>query len=127
MLEKLKIKLFATQPIAKVSERDITEIINKQYPENASLVLEKLQLIEHDSISTKNRIKAAILKLANRDLDRIDSLVDQANTDFRDVLAPAEYPRNSKNGFTDQTKSEDKREYLADWVEYETWLNTYTQ
>jgi hypothetical protein len=127
MLEKLKIKLFATQPIAKVSERDITAIINKQYPENASLVLEKLQLIEHDSISTKNRIKAAILKLANRDLDRIDSLVDQANTDFRDVLAPAEYPRNSKNGFTDQTKSEDKREYIADWVEYEIWLNTYTQ
>ncbi len=121
--EVLKIKLFGHEPVAKVTQKKLAQIIRRDYGNCAIEIEQKLQKVISDSLSGKSRISAAILKLANKDLNAIDRLVELSNTDCRDVLAPAEYPGYSKVAFRDISKSDKKRLYISDWKEYSTWLN----
>jgi hypothetical protein len=67
-------------------------------------------------------VRLAILKLAQRDPQRVERLVQLARTDYRDVLSPAEYPRYDK---LDLHSSEEERTRAIelDWAEYQEWLN----
>lgn len=121
MNEKLKIKLFGTQPSAKISEELLEQLINREFPSSKNEVTEKLKLVNSDSTAGTRRISAAILKLTNRDFGKLDSLIQQANQDSRDILSAAEYPRISEEGFigfNSRTESQNKELYLADWNEY---------
>lgn len=45
------------------------------------------------------RVQLAVLKLCEGDRARLENLVRMAKTDYRDVLAYAEYPEEMKLGF----------------------------
>lgn len=126
MLEKLKIKYLGIQPVAKISKELLDKLIRRDLPENYEMVKQKLDLIKSDSFNGQNRLSAAVLKLSNGDLNKIDSYIEMCNSDYRNVVSEAEYPRVSKIGFIDmeQTKSSKLREYyLEDWTEYTNWIN----
>jgi hypothetical protein len=123
MFEKKKITLFGEQPTAKISEKTLKRLIKRDFPNQAEIIYSKLIGIKGDSLNGKRRIAASILKLANKDLDEIEQLINKANEDYRDVLAKSEYPRNSSYDFGERTEKENKKDYIQDWEEYSDWLN----
>lgn len=123
MFEKEKIKLFGNQPVAKISNAELEFLIYREFSKNTDLVKLKLAEIQNDPQNGKNRICAAILKLAKSDLNKIDFLINKAKEDFRDIVSEAEYPRASKYGFDLPNEKELKTVYLEDWNEYVEWKN----
>tara|TARA_R110000744_G_scaffold24445_3_gene61273 strand:- start:1819 stop:2193 length:375 start_codon:yes stop_codon:yes gene_type:complete len=111
------------QPVAKISDAELEKLIDREFPENSDLIKRKLTEIQSDSQNGKNRIGAAVLKLAKSDLNAIDFLIKKANDDFRDIVSQAEYPRASKYGFDEPNEKELKTDYLNDWTEYVDWKN----
>ena len=71
----------------------------------------------------RDRVQIAILKLSDSDPDRLAELVALAKRDYRDVLADAEYPEQSRTGGRNtppaeelvRIRREDRRQYL-DWL-----------
>lgn len=70
-----------------------------------------------------NRVQLAVLKLSGPDLFKLQRNIDSAGQDYRDVLAWAEYPRQS-NKWNITDISEKQKLIEADRNEYEKWLNT---
>lgn len=75
------------------------------------------------------RVKLAAVKLSKGSYETLVSAVASARTDFRDVLAWAEYPRQMKSGAMSSSPSEEgqrRREEITrkDRQEYEEWLRT---
>ena len=113
-----------TQQVAKISTDLLSKLILREFPNDIELVTSKLEQVNSDSEAGQRRISAAILKLANRELNELDSLIDKANFDFRDIVAAAEYPRNSQHMFGERaTKEQLQSEYQNDWEDYSMWLN----
>jgi hypothetical protein len=113
------------QPIARFEEGEIDFLINREFPEKAQEVRNKFSGLQEFWISTI-RTKAAILKLAEGDFDKIKGLIKNANADPRDVIANAEYPRYMKMGYTERSKMSDEEKQVIfdkDWEEYQTWKN----
>jgi hypothetical protein len=117
--------MFGDQPTPNITDKILDRIIEKDYPNDFHEIKKKLELIESDSKKGKNRFAAAVLKLADRDLTKIDSLIEVCNNDFRDVIMQAEYPRTYKDDFDDMDEVEEKNAYLDDWTDYLKWLNKY--
>lgn len=117
MFEILRIILLGNQPIAKVDTRTLERILKRDFGNRANEAKQKLQSVN----SSSNRILAAIIKLADKDFDKLDHYIDACNTDFRDILLLAEYPRCAKLGF--EITKNIKLIYLKDWIEYSRWLN----
>ena len=123
MFEEHKIKIFGIQPVAKVTSHQLDKIIAREFPKHLEEVNMKLYRVVGDNPNGINRISAAIIKLANKNVELIDYYIDKANNDSRDVLSQAEYPRYSKLDFEDLEKQKIKNIYLDDWREYSNWLN----
>jgi len=68
------------------------------------------------------RVRLAVLKLAGADQARLHSLVDAAKSDFRDVLAWAEYPAQMKSDSWLLAPAENKLLVQQDRDQYEDWL-----
>jgi hypothetical protein len=89
-------------------------------------VLEALGKIQGDSPEGQVRTQLAVLKLADGHTDRVLELVTLARSDFRDVVAPAEYPQQTTLGFASyaglpeaeraRLAQEDRAQYLA-WLQ----------
>jgi hypothetical protein len=122
MFDLLKIKLFGHQPVAKISDQLLDTLIERDYKSNADIVKTKLQNINSDSQAGKNRIAAGIIKLANKNFDNLDGLIEKANEDSRDIMMWAEYPRCAKVGFDELDKKQMKQVYLDDFIEFSNWL-----
>ncbi|HXV59705.1 MAG TPA: hypothetical protein VEK15_03360 [Vicinamibacteria bacterium] len=81
------------------------------------------------SESGQTRIRLAMLKLAAGSLDKLEELLEDAQRDFRDVVAAAEYPEalRSKHLRGPHLSPEEQREREAirqrDRRQYERWLN----
>lgn len=123
MFEVFKIKYLGVQPEAKVTTLRLESLIAREFPRHIEEVTLKFYKVKGDTPNGMNRISAAILKLADKDLSSIDHYIEMANADSRDVLALAEYPRCSKIGFDNFDKNQMKEVYLDDWREYSKWLN----
>ncbi len=97
-------------------------LISREFPDDKEITRTKLNKIKSDSENVKNRIATSILKLANKELERIDFLIKRANKDFRDIVSEAEYPRAHKLGFElfDKEEKTIKEVLLADWEEFST-------
>lgn len=73
----------------------------------------------------RERVQLAILKLSNGDLEQLTYYLKEAKSDLREVVVPAEYPGQSKDGLVGWVKlsepekqrisSEDNRQYL-EWL-----------
>ena len=69
------------------------------------------------------RVRLAILKLANGNLDRLLDQTQTAIQDYRDVLSEAESPRYSREiGFGDVSESVQRAVIDDDWRQYCEWL-----
>jgi hypothetical protein len=71
------------------------------------------------------RVQLAILKLSERRRDRLPRLVQMAKTDYRDVLACAEYPEEMRTGFVEMrrlSKAEAQAIRQRDREQYRAWL-----
>ena len=122
MFDLLKIKLFGHQPVAKISDQLLDTLIERDYKGNADIVKTKLKNINSGNQAGKNRIAAGILKLADKNFDALDELIEKANTDCRDIFMWAEYPRCAKVGFDELDKKQMKQIYLDDFIEFSNWL-----
>ena len=112
------------QRIPDFKEGEIEFLILREFPERAREVENKFSGLQKFWINT-NRTKAAILKLAEGDFDKIRELIKQANADPRDVIAYAEFPCSMKIGWSDNNMTEEEKEELRqnDWEEYQDWRN----
>ena len=122
MFEALRIRIFGTQPVAKVSDNTLERLIQREFDSLSNEVKQRFKQLNSDTHNGKNRLSAAILKLSNKDLSAIDFYIGMSNNDFRDVIYRAEYPRSFKFGFGEM-KENKKRIYLDDWTEYNKWIN----
>ena len=78
---------------------------------------------EEDYENEISRVKLAILKLAGSDLNEISKYTLMAKQDYRDVLAWAEYPRQSENWSVSDSQRKNKL-IQADREEHQKWLIT---
>jgi hypothetical protein len=69
-------------------------------------------------------VRLAALKLANGSLEGLRRAVDRAKLDYRDVLAPAEYPKFTEFGLrARRLRSRVQQQIFSDdWQQYERWL-----
>ena len=123
MFEIFRIKYFGIQPVAKVKSKTIERIIRRDYGGNFHEVKRKLESVRSDAPGGLNRLSAAVLKLANGHVSKIDSLIKKCNLDFRDVVSEAEYPRFFKLASSKIESREARAIYLSDWIDYTRWLN----
>jgi hypothetical protein len=115
------------QPTPKVSRADVERIVRRDYPEEEFLdVLNVLgEYGTEDYHREKERVQLAVLKLARGSPEKLRREIEGAKCDYRDVLAPAEYPDYSKKIFRiDELPKEEQRRIIeADWKQYTDWLN----
>lgn len=100
-------------------------LVAREFPERALEVENKFAGLQEFWINT-NRTKAAILKLADGNFDKIKGLIKEANADPRDVIAYAEFPRSMNMGWTEKrtmTPEEKEEVRQKDWEEYLEWKN----
>ena len=111
------------QPVMKISNEELDFLISREFPNDKEVVRTKLNKIKYDSENGKNRISTSVLQLADRDLQKIDLLVERANEDFRDIVSKAEYPRAYKSGLElfDQEERIIREVLLADREEFLAW------
>jgi len=122
MFETLLITILGHEPVAKISDKTLERLLRREFGDHASEAKEKFLHVKSNSPGGKNRISAAILKLSNGDLDKINYYIDLCNQDFRDVVAPAEYPRYSTVAFNETPRWKKRQYYFADWKDYSNWL-----
>jgi hypothetical protein len=115
--------------IPQVNEEDCRRIIERDFPiEQRERVYELLKshTAKHWTDTGKYRIYLSILKLADGSLTEVTLRIAIGETDFRDVVGPAEYPRFWRIGFVGAEKlSDEQRKQLIedDWQEYQQWLH----
>jgi len=124
MFEILKIILYGHQPAAKITNKKLEWLIQREFGVQALVLKEKLERLKGETQQAKNRNAAAILMLSNTDIDAIDQLIGVSNRDFRDVVARAEYPGCFELGFVDFPTGLVRRRqlYMADWEQYIKWI-----
>ena len=69
------------------------------------------------------RVRLAVLKLSGTDISEIEKMIKRSKEDYRDILAWAEYPRQSQNPAMPNGSNKEKL-IEADKIEYDQWLNT---
>lgn len=118
--------LVTDQKVARPSRGDVLRVAARDFPGDQSF--EALRLlggcgtVEDERI--RDRVHAAVLKLAGGNIERLRQLTEIAKVDFRDVIAPAEYPRylNARNPSA-LSAPEQQAIFDADWAEYRAWLS----
>ena len=112
------------QPIPEVTENDVIRIVQRDFPtEQFDAVMSILNGYgAEDWQHSVNRVRLAVLKLADGDLQALRRSID---SDYRDVLAFAEYPDYMQKVSPSAALAEVERERIirADWMQYQSWLN----
>jgi len=114
------------QPVPDVSEDDVRRIAARYFGEaklpQVLSVLDEFGKQEWNEPANP-RVRLAILKLADGDLEALSKHTAVAIQDFRDVLAWAEYPKWSKEiGFDKVPRRVEQKAIKADWQQYCEWL-----
>lgn len=112
--------------LPNVTREDVLRVVKRDF--DARDQEEVLRLLgEYNQGAGRNvlRVQLAIVKLSDRSIEGVRKQLDVAKADFRDVIAPAEYPEFSRIGFVGVDKmTRHERESLKarDWRQYENWL-----
>ena len=114
------------QPVPHITAADIERVVRRDFPQAQvddvlAILAEYGTEIWHKE---RERVRLAALKLASGNLGKLRSTIDRAKLDYRDVLAPAEYPKFMREGLRfRRLRSRDReRIYIDDWQQYERWL-----
>jgi hypothetical protein len=115
------------QPIPEVTESDVIRIVQRDFQtEQFDAVISILSNYgTEDWQHGVNRVRLAVLKLADGDLQALQREIDVAQKDYRDVLASAEYPEYMQKVSPSAPPTDLERERIirADWTQYLAWLN----
>ena len=117
--------------VPQVSSTDVERVIRRDFPEDTlDRVMLLLRQYGHEKWHLERpRVLLACLKLANGDLRELQRQVTVARSDFRDVLAAAEYPAVLAIGFIGMKKLKETDPSALDelqrrdWEQYQEWLN----
>ena len=116
-----------SQPTPRVTPTDVEHVVKRDFPRSDHGAVSAM-LEEYGRKSWQreaDRVRLAVLRLAERDLQRLRQSMDIALADYRDVLSYAEYPDYSRRVHPGRELSpKDIRGIVeADWEQYQTWLN----
>lgn len=111
------------QPIPKVSHSDVERIVQRDFVSSEQCrvwaILEKYQ----SEYGDPSRVLLAVLKLADGDIAAVQRQIEIAKSDYRDVLAIAEYPRYFREiGFGEVSETFRRAVIDDDWNQYQAWL-----
>ena len=114
------------QPIPEVTDKDVERIIlrdfGKTHASKALAILQEYGKQEWNRPGSP-RVRLAILKLANGNLNQLEIHTKVAIQDFRDVLSAAEYPRYAHEIGFDMVSEKKIQEIVeSDWQQYNKWL-----
>ncbi|MFN0059913.1 MAG: hypothetical protein ACKVX7_15760 [Planctomycetota bacterium] len=114
------------QPVPRVSDADVERVVRRDYatdriPEVLAMLNEYGQERWQQEPA---RVRLAVLRLAAGNIARLRGEIESAKCDYRDVLAPAEYPNYFKrvSGVGSLPPAEEQRIIDADWKQYQDWL-----
>ena len=96
-------------------------------PDERPGVLATLDAYRGRGPEERARVQLAVLKLSDGRAERVASLVKLAELDYRDILSPAEYPRQDALGFTGVgalPEAERQRVIEEDLAQYLAWLRS---
>jgi hypothetical protein len=114
------------QKAARPSRSDVLRVAARDFP--GERTFEALRLLggcgTGKNEGVRDRVHAAVLKLAGGNIEHLRQLTEIAKADPRDVIAPAAYPRylNARN-LAGLSASEQQAIVDADWAEYHAWLS----
>src|SRR5262245_5306302 len=113
--------------VPRVTRKDVLRVVRREFlADKRGTALELLD--EYDpgpGCRGRARVQLAILKLSRGDIEQVRRYVRLAKVDFRDVIAPAEYPRFWEVGFVGVDRmnpTEVRRLKRDDWRQYQAWL-----
>lgn len=112
----------ARQPVPKVSMADVERIVRRDFePSRAG---EVLAILDDYGERGAARVRLAILKLSEGDVDLVHTYTEMARGDFRDAVLSAEYPRYADLAWGEGEPPDHvrRRAIEEDWAEYRTWL-----
>jgi hypothetical protein len=115
-----------TQPVPKVTPGDVERVVRRDFPDepfaNVMAILNEYGTEKWQR--EQPRVQLAMLKLAKGNLEKLRAAVNVAKSDYRDVLAPAEYPLYAKGSFRTGNLPVKERQRVidSDWRQYEEWL-----
>lgn len=114
------------QPTPTVTHADVERVVRRDFPPDQfdsvmSVLAEYGRETWHREL---DRVRLAVLKLAGGSLDGLRREIETAKSDYRDVLAYAEYPAYMKKTFRiSKLPADEQRKIIdEDWRQYETWL-----
>ncbi len=113
--------------VPAIDEDKVGRLVARDYPDDvAGRVFSMLEAYGAKSHQLEcDRVRVAVLRLANGDLLELQRQLAVAASDFRDVIAAAEYPSQMKLGFVSMERlaPEKRQEFRErDWREYSDWL-----
>lgn len=112
------------QPVPHVTSEDVERIIRRDFPPSQfDAVIAVLK--DYGLQRERSRVELAALKLENGDLAALRKHINTAIQDFRDVVAPAEYPEYSRKvaGRVRKPPVEEEQGIIdSDRKQYEDWL-----
>jgi hypothetical protein len=114
------------QKVARPSRSDVLRVAARDFPGDQTF--EALRVLsgcgDGENEGVRDRVHAAVLKLARGNIEELRRLTEMAKADPRDVIAPAENPRylNARN-LSGLSASEQQTIVDADWAEYHAWLS----
>ena len=114
--------------VPQVGREDVLRILQRDFDANkqASIMTRLDEYGKQNWHREPHRVHLAVLKLSAGDSGRIPEFVKLACRDFRDVIAPAEYPQFFDAvivGVGQKTSDEIRELKERDWQQYEAWLN----
>lgn len=114
------------QPTPTVTEDDVKRVVRRDFPSGQFFqVMDMLDEYGADASHREPiRVRLAVLKLANGELDRLRNALDLAKRNYRDALVAAEYPEYQSRGFrANRLSSKEKKQIFdTDWGQYDNWL-----
>jgi hypothetical protein len=109
------------QPAASVTAADVERIARREFPGDGESVLGILAGYGTETWHREaDRVRAAILKLSHRSLDALCYWTEIAKSDYRDVLASAEYPRYGQS--SPRTDDQHNQIIRSDREQYDEWF-----
>jgi len=113
------------QPAPKISAADVERIIARDFSAEQVAPV-RAALAEYGTKAwhaEPDRVRVAILKMADGDSGRLRNALAAADQDYRDVLSAAEYPRYAQQ-VSPSEKNEIKRLLAVDddWRQYREWF-----
>jgi hypothetical protein len=115
------------QPTPSIDQSDVDRVVTRDYgPSDWPTVKALLaQYGTEDWQREAARVQLATLKLAQGSLEQLRSWIGIALEDYRDVLAPAEYPTYTRDWSRMASLAEEDRRTIisSDWEQYQDWLH----